>query len=328
VAFYPEAILQGSQQMREPFLITFVVMLFLGFVTWKDKRGAAGGWMAGGVVGMLLFNPSVAIFVLAIAVVWFWIWRGGKLSWRAWLAAAGVLVGGALLLWLGLARGDLAGATLFDTLTRWLGYSSSWDLYLTQHASDGLQPLFDALPKFLHLPLVTVYGLFQPMLPAAIFDVAPWPVQSLGILRGLGWFALLPFLFFAVFTFNGLPKQEKRAWLWLWIATWAWIVLASLRAGGDQWDNPRYRVILVLFQAILAGWAWLNWRSSHNAWMGRLLIVEGIFLTAFCYWYAGRYTDWPILHASFPVIVLVILILAVLVLLWGWFRDRQLKRRA
>ena len=68
LALYPESILLGSSQMREPFLITFVVMLFLGLVTWKDNRRSASCWMVGGVLGMLLFNPSVAIFVLVIAV--------------------------------------------------------------------------------------------------------------------------------------------------------------------------------------------------------------------------------------------------------------------
>jgi 4-amino-4-deoxy-L-arabinose transferase-like glycosyltransferase len=322
LAFYPEAILQGSSQMREPFLITFVVMVFLGLVTWQEHRHiSAAWWMAGGLVGMLLFNPSVAVFVLPVAAIWFWLWRGGRISWGAVLIVAGVLVAGIILLWLGLARGSLAGASLPETLSRWLGYSSQWDLYLTQRASDGLQPLFDALPKFLHLPLVTVYGLFQPVLPAIIFDVAPWPLEALGIFRALGWYLLLPFLFFAVFAGKGGTKPESRAWLWLWLATWAWILLSSFRAGGDQWDNPRYRVILVLFQAVLAARAWLYWRTSHNRWLGRLLTIEAVFLAVFGYWYAGRYTNWPILHFSFPVIILAIIVLAAAILVAGWAWD-------
>jgi hypothetical protein len=328
LAFYPEAILQGSSQMREPFLITFVVMLFLGLVTWTRNWRTAIGWMIGGLTGILLFNPSVAIFVLPVVAIWFWLWRGGKIPWRAMLVVAGVLVVGILLLWVGLARGSFTGASLPEILTKWLGYSSRWELYLTQHASDGLQPLFDALPNFLHLPLVAVYGLFQPVLPAIIFDVAPWPLQSLGIFRALGWYALLPFLFFAIFASKGGPKQEARAWLWLWLATWTWILLASFRAGGDQWDNPRYRVILILLQAVLATQAWMYWRSSRNPWLGRFLAVEGVFLAVFGYWYAGRYTDWPLLHFSFPIIVLIIFAISVFILLGGWMWDWRQKRRA
>ncbi len=324
MALYPESLLLGSSQMREPFLITFIAMLFLGAVIWQERRRAAIAWMAGGLAGMLLFSPGVAVFALPVTAGWMWLQGGGRVSWRAVLIVLGAGLAAVVLLWLGLARGSLAGASLFETLANWLGYSAQWDLYLTQHTSDGLQPLFDALPKFLHLPLVTAYGLFQPVLPAAFADPAPWPWYTLAVFRALGWYALLPLLIFALIAFwKAEPKNERRAWLWLWLATWGWIVLSSARAGGDQWDNPRYRVILLLFQAALAAKA-LTWqRERRDPWLGRLLAVEGVFLALFGYWYADRYTDWPLLSLSFPVIVIIIIAIAAAILLGGWVWDRR-----
>ncbi|MFH1905934.1 MAG: hypothetical protein ABIL11_00895, partial [Chloroflexota bacterium] len=324
MALYPESLLQGSSQMREPFLIAFVAMLFLGAVTWQERRRATIAWMAGGLAGMLLFSPGVAIFALLITGGFLWLRRGVYISWRLALAVLGVGIAAVFLLWLGLARGSFAGTSPTETLSHWLGYSAQWDLYLTQRASDGLQPLFDALPKFLHLPLVTAYGLFQPVLPAAIADPAPWPWYTLAIFRALGWYALLPLLIFSLIaSWKAGPKNERRAWFWLWLATWGWIVLSSARAGGDQWDNPRYRVILLLFQAALAAKALAWQRGTHDCWLGRILAVEGVFLALFGYWYADRYTEWPLWSLSFPVIVVIIIVIAAATLLGGWLWDRK-----
>ncbi len=333
MALYSESILVGSSQMREPFLITFVVMLFWGAVDWKSGR-RAWLWAAGGLAGMLLFSPGMVIFALLITGGFLWLRRGVHISCRVGaaqrlaLAVLGVGIAAVLLLWLGLARGSFAGASLFETFGNWLFYSAKWDTYLTQRASDGLQPLFDALPDSLHIPLVTVYGLGQPVLPAAIASPGVWPMRVLGILRGLGWYALLPFLLYSLRPIlMTTERRERLPWLWLWLATWGWIVLSSFRAGGDQWDNPRYRVIFLLFQAILAAKA-LTWqRESRDRWLGRLLAVEGVFLALFGYWYTDRYTDWPLWSLSLPIIVMIIIVIAAAILLGGWVWEWRRARR-
>lgn len=87
---------------------------------------------------------------------------------------------------------------------------------------------------------MAVYGLGQPVLPAAIASPGVWPMRVLGILRGLGWYALIPFLLYSLRPIWKLAdrvgaahKRERLAWLWLWLTTWGWIVLSSFRAGGD-----------------------------------------------------------------------------------------------
>ncbi len=325
LALYPESILQGSAQMREPFLITFIAMIFWGSASWKENRWKSALWMAGGLTGMLLFSPGVAAAVIVILPVWIW-FRGDHIRIRwGWVAgAAGVVAVAALLLWLGLARGSFAGASFFETLGNWLRYTADWDAYLTQRASDGLQPLFDALPESLHIPLVTAYGVAQPVLPAAVFAPGVWPMRALGILRGLGWYALLPFLLYSLRPIlKTVEKRERLSWLWLWLVSWAWILLSSFRAGGDQWDNPRYRVILLLFQAAPAAYALLWARQTRDRWLGRLLAVEGVFLVMFGYWYAGRYTDWPIPHISLSIIAAIIFSSAVVILVGGWVWDQR-----
>ena len=39
------------------------------------------------------------------------------------------------------------------------------------------------------------------------------------------------------------PGGERRVWSWLAAFSWVWILVCAIRAGGDQWDNPRYRLI-------------------------------------------------------------------------------------
>lgn len=329
LALYPEAVLTGLSQIREPFLLLFIAMLFWGTTRLKARLRLQGwGWLAGSVLGLFLFSPPVAGSALLITGVWFWLFGSERRVKWGWLAGILAIAGLAFLLF-----GYIAGSALqvpsgpLANIFRWLQYSAQWNLYTTQQASDGLQPLFDALPKFLHLPLVTVYGVFQPVLPAALADPAPWPIWFIAIMRALGWYLLLPLLAFAPFISKSLQKRDRPAWWWLCLAVWVWILAASFRAGGDQWDNPRYRLILIFFQALLAGQVWVHWRASKDAWFTRLLAVEGIFLLVFGYWYAGRYTDWPIWRFSFPVAALIVGVLAALVLLGSWAWDRRPSRR-
>ncbi len=151
-------------------------------------------------------------------------------------------------------------------------------------------------------------------------------MRLIGILRGLGWYALLPFLLYCLRPiWKTADKRARMAWFWLWLAVWFWIILASARAGGDQWDNPRYRVILLMFQAALAAYSLLWARQTRDRWLGRVLAVEGVFLVLFGYWYIARYTNWRAGQVHIFIVIAAIVIVSLLILVGGWVWDRRRK---
>jgi hypothetical protein len=317
--------------MREPFLITFVCMVFWGVVNWSENWRTSAAWLAGGIVGMLLFNPSIAVVVIIISSIWIWIReKGSSLARWGWIAGGLVVAVLAAFIFIGAVGGSLViRGGLLDSLLRWFHYSATWDAYLLELNSGWIQNVFASLPASLHLPFIIVYGISQPLLPAAIADPAAWPVRNLNILRGLGWYALLPLLVYSLRPILKMrANRERFAWLWLFIVIWGWIILSAARAGGDPWDNPRYRVILLLFQAALAAFT-INWqRSTHDPWLGRFLMVEGVFLTLFGYWYAARYTHWQAGQVHVFVIIALIVLISSIILVGGWISDRRRVRRA
>jgi len=325
MALYPESVLLGSSQMREPFLITFVAMTFWGVVDWQQNHNRrAWPWLAGGLAGLLLFSPGVAVFTILALGGWIWL-RGEhrRLSWRVILIGGGALLVALLLLWVGLARGSFAGVSPVEVVVRWLQTSAKWDIYLLERSSGWVQEIFRQTDVRLHLPFIIGYGLFQPVLPAAIFDVTVWPWQAIGILRAIGWYSMLPFLFISLIAIWKIPvKNERTAWFWLWLLTWAWIVISAIRAGGDQWDNPRYRAILLLWQAALASKAWTWWQESKTPWPVRILLVEGVFLVFFTHWYISRNIPINLERMSFSFMVEAITIISGLILVGGWAWDR------
>ncbi|MCX7608927.1 MAG: hypothetical protein N2049_06895, partial [Anaerolineales bacterium] len=310
LALYPEAILTGGAPLREPFLLFFAALFFFSLMRLRERRSwSEWSGLALGALGMFLFSPPAAGSFLFVSGVWLWLaGRGRRLHW-GWLV--GVL---AVSLAAFLAFGFLAGSALqaptgpLANIFDWLQYSAHWGLYELKKTSDGLQPLFDLLPEGLHLPLATAFGVTQPFLPAALADLSLWPVTFINILRSLGWYLLLPLLIFAPFLWRKLPKEERLAWGWLCLAVWIWILMASFRGGGDQWDNPRYRLMLFFFQAALAGQVWMRWRGGEIPWFGRLLAIEGWGLLVFLYFYLGRYSGWNL--PSLSLLMAIGLVLA------------------
>jgi hypothetical protein len=106
------------------------------------------------------------------------------------------------------------------------------------------------------------------------------------------------------------------------LIVWGWILFTALRGGGDQWDNPRYRAILFLWQAILSGNVWVWWRESKNSWFLRVIAMEIVFLIFFGQWYANRYVHFG-RQLPFAQMVMIILGLWALIFSWGLWRDRK-----
>jgi peptidoglycan/LPS O-acetylase OafA/YrhL len=326
MVLYPESLLSGSTQIREPFLLLFIAILLWAAATWQGNHSrTAWVWLAGGTVGLFLFSPGVAVVALVVLGVWFWLARKEvhiRWWWVAGVAAVIVLAG---LLFNQIVAGTLRvqGGPLAN-LINWLKISMNLGAFVTTLNSGWLQTIFQALPEPLHLPFIVAYGVAQPVLPAAIADPAVWPVRLIGILRGLGWYALLPFLLYCLRPiWKTTDKRERMAWLWLWLAVWVWIILASARAGGDQWDNPRYRVILLMFQAALAAYSLVWARETRDRWLERVLAVEGVFLVFFGYWYIARYTNWRAGQVHIFVVMAAIAIVSSVILVGGWIWDRR-----
>ena len=139
--------------------------------------------------------------------------------------------------------------------------------------------------------------------------------------------ALMPFLIYSLYVvWQHKGGVEKRMLVWLAGAAFLWILVSSARGGGDQWDNPRYRTILLVVLSLLTGLGW-NWSREHrDAWLGRWLLVEGIFLFFFTGWYLKRYT--PVgFKLPFWVMIAVIVGLSAGVLVGGWAWDGYRARK-
>jgi 4-amino-4-deoxy-L-arabinose transferase-like glycosyltransferase len=330
MALYPESLLVGASPVRESFLILFITMAFWGAVDWLATRHRTSWiWMAGSLLGMALFSPGVVVIALLGLGVWAWLReKERQISWW-WVGGVAVVITLAALL-----LGEVVGGALqvpggpLANLVNWLHYSASYGANITELNSGQLQYLFGSLPKPLHFPFIIGYGIAQPVLPAAIADPAIWPMRTLGILRGLGWYALLPFLLYGLrSTFKTADKRERLAWLWMWVISWAWIIISAARAGGDQWDNPRYRVILILFQAAITAQAVMWQRATHDQWLTRVLAVEAVFLGLFGYWYISRYSQLiPMVFSIFNVFT-SIAVISVVILFGGWLWDLLRKNK-
>ncbi len=304
-ALYPESILLGGSAMREPYLMAFSAFALWGFVNViarndsdeaisSKKRDALNAkliWLVIGILGMLFVSPVVALATLIIFGGWMYFTRAERpVSWKFVVAAILVFIFGLFLLSAALNRnGDFNAASPLHVISGWLKLAVQWDVYQLERGSGWVQKLFDEMPAWLRLPFVMVYGIFQPVLPAALFEPTTLTWRIIAILRALGWYMLLPFLILSFAAAWNRPKQESRLWLWLSFATWAWILFAALRGGGDQWDNPRYRAILFLWQAILAGRVWVWQRETHSAWLWRVIAMEVVFVLFFGQWYVSRY---------------------------------------
>ena len=99
-------------------------------------------------------------------------------------------------------------------------------------------------------------------------SLSPPPLtwHVIAILRAVGWYVVLPLLVYApVAVRHYVRPEESDAFGAGWrVFSWVWIVLCSIRAGGDQWDNPRYRLIFFGIEAAVAAFAWLAWRGHRG----------------------------------------------------------------
>jgi len=328
-ALYPESVLTGGAQMREPFLLTLIAIVLYGFGQWQARRGSgAAAWMAGGLLGMLLISPGIAVATIVLFVVW---WRVGaeqaQLRWPWVLGAAVILIGAAgFLIWTIVSR-QSGGGSVAGSVGTWMKDSVGWVIYQLEHGSGQIQNVFSKLGAPAQFVFVVGYGITQPVLPPAFFEptTTTWRVIAIG--RALGWYAVLPLLLYAPVALRHVPAGSgRRAWAWLTIFSWAWIVICAIRAGGDQWDNPRYRLIFFGIEALIAALAWLTWRDTRDPWLPRILAAEMWCVLIFGQWYVARYY---LIGVHLPIMVVLSLCITgvVVVLGAGAIWDMRAARR-
>lgn len=344
-ALYPESILLGAYAMREPYILTFSSFALWGFSNFGvqelapasngktfDSKKNAYFWLGLGIVGMMFVSTPAALITVVIFAGWlFFAHEKRQLSWFIMILIAAVFIFGLVFLSLSLNRaGQFDASSPLSVVNGWLKSTISLTAYRAEGESGWVQKILGDRfgdggyePSWYRLPFITGYGVFQPVLPATlIYPTKPiWKIIGIG--RAAGWYALLPMLILSFVAAAGSASRKTRNLiLWLSLVTWLWILLAALRAGGDLWDNPRYRAILFVWQSILAGFVWVWWRETRNGWFWRLLACEGVFLVVFTQWYANRYLQVGF-QLPFAVMVSLIVVLWGLILGVGWWRDRS-----
>lgn len=328
MALLPESILLGSSQMREPFIILFLAMGFYGALIWRKMPKQATVFGGISLLGLLTISPGFAALLILVSLGWLFL-EGRQVSWKFALVGLGIFVFALVALavsWEGLV--SMRGGP-FGIFGDWARETIRWNKYILGRSSGIVQLLFETLPPFLQLPFVTIYGILQPVLPAALIEQPALPFwQVIGTLRAGGWYALLPILAYAPFAAWSLPDPpQRRQWLWISAVVWAWVVIASLRGGGDQWDNPRYRIILLVWMAMLAAMTCKRLKITLDRWFVRILAVEAVILAVFTHWYIFRYLGIGFNLGIRNTLILAIgLSLLVVIGDWAWEKWKRVKK--
>jgi len=322
---YPESVLTGGAQMREPFLLTFIAICFWGFALWLKERGRNGwGWLGVGFVGMLLVSPAMALALMILFGVWIWL-RGEKahLPWQALAAVGSVFFVGVFILAWSLSRQhDFGGGSPVSVILNWIRDSVKYVIYQLERGSGQVQNVFSQMNPLTQFLFVIGYGIAQPVLPPAFFEPTTLTWHIIAIMRSLGWYVILPLLLYSpIAAWKSPAGSERRLWLWLSSFSWIWILICAIRAGGDQWDNPRYRLIFFGWQALVAGYVWLWWRDHRDAWLPRIALLEIFCLFLYGQWYLARYNQIGI-HLPIMMVISLSLAFVVLIFAGGWLWDR------
>jgi hypothetical protein len=229
--------------------------------------------------------------------------------------------------WIGLGVLGAAVLILGGIFWRSLSSMNSYQTYLTETASGLVQAVLARLPDFLHIPFVVSYGVVRPLLPAALMEFGTSQLwQGIAIWRAVGWTVLLTLLVFATLMVIRTKHVLKPAGMLMW-GNWLVILVASFRAGGDLWDNPRYRAGFVVFQIALVVWALFQHQARPSPLLRRIVIMVALMEVVLTFWYAARYTDSAILAGRVETRILIGLTLGGLYWLLDLWWERRVQNR-
>ncbi len=159
MALYPESVLLGSSQMREPFLIALYAMGFYGYAIERQSQRRSGlAWMAAAFLIALPLSPPFALGLL-VALLGAWLWEGrSKLKGR-WLAlaVAGCLALAGLFLmvraWSSI--GDLSGLGVDALVGWWTHATDAWRTSLLIEGSPIIGFFLKMFPAWAQMPVIT-----------------------------------------------------------------------------------------------------------------------------------------------------------------------------
>ncbi|MDX1436107.1 MAG: hypothetical protein R3335_04810 [Anaerolineales bacterium] len=327
-ALYPEAVILGGSQMREAFIMSGIALAFYGLTRLKDGRWASSAWLIAALIILFFFSPPAAVLAIGVLSGLWLIERQFRISWTQVGVIAGLTIAGVLLV-IGIFSQypSLQQLEPWQVLVEWFQNNMAYQIYIAERSSGRIQLLFDEVGEQFSSLVILAYGIAQPVLPANIVVPGNPVVRVLGTLRAAGWYAVAPLLIYGFITLLR-PIEEKRRRQLLWINLWIGgaVVVAALVAGGDAWDNPRYRTWMIAWVALAASWA-LWWARSHrDAWLSRTVLVEAVFVLIFLQWYISRYTG-IFVKLFFWQMVALILAVGALILAVGYVRDRMARSR-
>jgi hypothetical protein len=314
-ALYPDGVLLGSSQMREPFLIALACISLWAVLEWQQKPLRAGIIPAIALAVACLFSvPAGAVVAAIIAAVFILDWATQQTNQTRKLIGLAILAGLSIA---GIVVGWM-----------WLKQTLYFDAYTTKIGSGWITDLMEKYGDQWNIPFVTIYGLTQPLLPAAIFEPSLPFWVTIAILRSLAWYASLPILLFgATSVWKAAKKEHKWLLSMFFIVFLIWVIVSSARAGGDQWDNPRYRFILLPFMSLIIAWTIEHYRQNRSPWLWRWAAVIGVFLLFFINFYANRYIVGVDTQLPFLFMLALIAGISVLILAGSLLWDRLHKRR-
>lgn len=316
LALFPDSVLLGSSQMREPIIIGLGCLAFWAMLGWKEKPMRAGVLSLLSIVLIGVFSlPAGGIYAVILLGLFLLEWTmEQKVFSRRYF--------GYILLAL------LAIVTVVAGWF-WLRETLYYDAFITRTSSGWITKLIKGYGKKWTIPFTTIYGLTQPLLPAAIFDPSRPIWTSIAIYRSLGWWCILPYFLYGLTSTWMAPKKKSTVLFHtLALIFAAWVLVSSMRAGGDLWDNPRYRYMLLPFMSLIIAWACVRFSETRSPWFWRWLAVEVVFLLFFGNFYLNRFVVGFGTQLPFNTMVLLILGLSVLILAGGLVIDLVKRKRS
>ena len=330
ICFYPEAILLGSSQMREAFMMTLAAVALYGLQLYWEDRNRLGLALMVGALGISL--PLSYLFSVMLLGVLIWIVvtidheRNGR-NWVIWGGLGVFMLAVIAGFWFFGERIYPEGAdNPLELIQQWLVFAARWEERTAAISSGWLEKIFKRSPEWMNIWIILGYGTFQPFLPAALIATGNQTWQLIAIWRSLGWTFLLGLLLYAPFRAGWRIKKNRIA-ANISLLVWTLILISAYRGGGDQWDNPRYRVTFIVLQVALASWVWTEQRKNYDPWFRRVIVGLGWVFAWFIPWYLRRYLPnftWSVIDL-FKTLGLGV-VSAMLYWIWDWVRCQEINQ--